>query len=70
VQGIDAYSVRFFRQGEPFFSARVSEPRLTIPRRITFGPGAYRWVVRPVTGRASEGLGSPIIDSSFSVARS
>ncbi len=52
-------------QGEPFYTARVAGPRLAIPRRIVFTPGAYRWVVRPQT---AGGLGNPIIDSTFSVA--
>ena len=65
VEGATAYSVRFFRQGEPFYTARVAGPRLAIPRRIVFTPGAYRWVVRPQTGGR---LGNAIIDSTFSVA--
>jgi hypothetical protein len=66
VEGASAYSVRFFHEGEAFYTARVSEPRLAIPKRIVFQPGTYRWVVRPDTGN---GLGSPIIESTFSVAR-
>ena len=66
VEGATAYTVRFFRAGEPFYTARVEGPRLAIPRRIVFTPGAYRWVVRPQTGGR---LGNPIIDSTFSVAR-
>ena len=65
VEGATGYTVRFFRQGEPFHTARVSGPRLAIPRSIVFTPGAYRWVVRPQT---AGGLGNPIIDSTFSVA--
>ena len=65
VEGATAYTVRFFRDGEPFHTARVAGPRLAIPRRIVFTPGAYRWVVRPQT---AGGLGNPIIDSTFSVA--
>ena len=66
VEGATAYSVRFFREGEAFYTARVFEPRLAIPKRIVFQPGAYRWVVRPDTGN---GLGSPIVESTFSVAK-
>ncbi|HWN22126.1 MAG TPA: hypothetical protein VNP93_09150 [Gaiellaceae bacterium] len=66
VEGASAYSVRFFREGEPFYTARVPGARLAIPKRIVFTPGAYRWVVRPQT---ANGLGSPIIESTFSVAR-
>ena len=66
VEGASAYAVRFFREGEPFYTARVAGPRLAIPKRIVFTPGAYSWLVRPVTG---SGLGDPIIESTFSVAR-
>lgn len=65
--GTEFYSVRFLRAGQPFYAARVPEPRITIPKRIVFTPGAYRWVVRPETGLGS--LGAPIIDSAFSVAK-
>ena len=61
------YSVRFFRGGDDFYSARVTEPRLTIPKRVVFRPGTYRWVVVP--DRGPLGLGEPIIDSSFTVAK-
>ncbi len=66
VEGASSYSVRFFREGEPFYTARVAEPRLAIPKRVVFTPGAYSWLVRPVT---ASGLGNPIIESTFSVAR-
>lgn len=61
------YSVRFFRGEVDFYSARVTEPRLAIPKRIVFRPGTYRWIVVP--DRGPLGLGEPIIDSSFTVAK-
>jgi len=65
--GAAVYVVTFLRNGRPFYSARVSEPRLALPEKIQFTPGSYRWIVRP--GAAGEALGSPIVDSTFTIER-
>ena len=62
------YDVTFLRNGRSFYSARVSKPRLALPEKIQFRPGSYRWIVRP--GAAGEALGSPIVDSTFTIERS
>ncbi len=61
------YSVWFYRGEAEIYSTQVTKPRLTLPKRIVFRPGTYRWVVVP--DRGPLGLGEPIIDSSFTVAK-
>ena len=63
--GATVYDVTFLRNGNAFYSARVSRPRLTLPERIRFTPGSYRWIVRP--GAPGEALGRPIVDSTFTI---
>ncbi|HET9508639.1 MAG TPA: hypothetical protein VFO81_11880 [Gaiellaceae bacterium] len=63
--GATVYHVTFLRNGNAFYSARVSRPRLTLPERIRFTPGSYRWIVRP--GAPGEALGRPIVDSTFTI---
>ena len=53
--------------GEDWEVELEAKPALDVAvQRIVFQPGAYRWVVRPDTGN---GLGSPIVESTFSVAK-
>jgi hypothetical protein len=66
--GATVYDVTFLRNGQPFYAARVSKPRLALPEKVQFTPGSYRWIVRP--GAAGEALGSPIVDSTFTIERS
>jgi hypothetical protein len=69
-QGADYYLVEFFRGGQMFYSARPTEPRLTLPEEIRFTPGVYRWRVRPGRGAPSENrLDPPIVDSEFILPR-
>ena len=70
VEGATFYSVRFLRNAKVFYVARVSEPRVLIPKSLKFTPGSYRWIVRADTGPPSHDLGSPIVDSTFVVDRS
>ena len=69
-EGADYYFVEFFRAGQVFYTARPTEPRLTLPDRITFAPGVYRWRVRPGRGDPTENrLDAPIVDSEFVIQR-
>jgi hypothetical protein len=63
--GATVYDVTFLRNGNAFYSARVSKPRLTLPERIRFTPGSYRWIVRP--GAPGQAPGRPIVDSTFTI---
>jgi hypothetical protein len=62
------YEVTFLRNGQRFYRTRAPRPRLTLPRRIRFRPGVYRWTVRAAIRRGgSTQLGNPIVDSTFRV---
>ena len=62
------YEVAFFRNGRRFYEARARRSRLTLPRRIRFRPGVYRWTVRAAIPRGNGiRLGNPIVDSTFKV---
>ena len=68
--GADYYVVRFLRNDALFYQAWPLGPRLTLPKTLVFRPGSYRWVVRPGIGpRAAKRVGSPLVDSTFSVGR-
>ncbi len=67
VEGATFYSVRFLRNEKVFYTARVSQPRVVIPKSLKFTPGSYRWIVRADTGPPSHALGGPIVDSTFVV---
>jgi hypothetical protein len=67
VEGATFYSVRFLRNEKVFYVARVSQPRVVIPKSLEFTPGAYHWIVRADTGPPTHALGSPIVDSTFVV---
>jgi hypothetical protein len=67
VEGATFYSVRFLRDAKLFYVARVSEPRVELPKSLEFTPGSYRWIVRADTGPPSHDLGGPIVDSTFVV---
>jgi hypothetical protein len=70
VGGADYYLVEFFRGGQPLFSSRPAVPRLTLPERVEFVPGFYRWRVRAGHGDpAANQLDPPIVDSMFEVER-
>ncbi len=62
--GADGYEVTFFRGPQIVFHARVTEPRVAMPKSFRFQPGGYRWIVRalPITARAPA-----IVDSTFSL---
>ena len=60
------YQVTFLRNGRMFYRTRIGPPRLELPARIRFTPGAYHWIVRPVINGA---LAKPIVDSTFEVGR-
>ena len=64
------YQVAFFRNGRRFYQRRTRAPRVTVPRRVRFTPGDYRWTVQPAI-RAKNGvrLADPIVDSTFRVGR-
>ena len=69
VKDADYYDVVFTRSGKLFYRASPIEPRLTLPAAVVFGPGVYRWVVRPGFGeRGARDLGAPVVDSPFTVA--
>jgi hypothetical protein len=69
VADADYYSVQFTRGGKAFFEATPTEPRLTLPDKVVFVPGAYRWVVRPGFGRKpTNRLGPPVVNSGFTVS--
>jgi hypothetical protein len=66
----DYYLVEFFRAGKLFYRARPTEPRLTLPERLRFTAGTYRWRVRPGVGApAANRLAEPIVDSEFILPR-
>ncbi|HET6920503.1 MAG TPA: hypothetical protein VFI46_13700, partial [Jiangellaceae bacterium] len=64
------YQVALFRNGRSVYQTRTRAPRLTLPRRVRFIPGDYRWTVQPAI-RAQNGmrLAAPIVDSTFRVGR-
>ena len=64
------YQVALFRNGRRVYQTRTQAPRLTLPRRVRFTPGNYRWTVQPAI-RAQSGikLADPIVDSTFRVGR-
>ena len=64
------YQVALFRNGRRVYQTRTQAPRLTLPRRVRFTPGNYRWTVQPAI-RAQNGikLADPIVDSTFRVGR-
>ena len=64
------YQVALFRNGRSVYQTRTQAPRLTLPRRVRFIPGDYRWTVQPAI-RAQNGikLADPIVDSTFRVGR-
>ncbi len=64
------YQVAFFRNGRRFYQRRTRSARVTLPRRVRFTPGDYRWTVRPAF-RARNGmrLADPIVDSTFRIGR-
>lgn len=64
------YQVALFRNGRRVYQTRTQAPRLTLPRRVRFRPGDYRWTVQPAI-RAQSGikLADPIVDSTFRVGR-
>ena len=50
-------------------AATPTQARLTLPTRVVFRPGSYRWIVRPGFGaRAARNLGEPVVDSPFTVS--
>jgi hypothetical protein len=75
-QAADYYNVTFFQGTRAVFEAWPRRPRLVVPARGTsrghafrFGPGRYRWVVRPGFGpRADRAYGKPIVVSTWTVA--
>lgn len=64
------YQVALFRNGRRFYQTRTRASRLTLPRRIRFTAGDYRWTVRPAL-RVQNGtrLADPIVDSTFRIGR-
>jgi len=63
------YVVTFTRDEEHFYRAWPTASRLTLPLRLAFRPGAYRWVVRPGLGRREDGrLGAAVVDTAFVVS--
>jgi hypothetical protein len=64
------YQVALFRNGRRFYQTRTRAPRLTLPRRVRFTPGEYRWTVR-LAIRVQNGmrLADPIVDSTFRLGR-
>lgn len=68
--GATYYQVALFRSGRRFFQARTRAARLTLPSRVRFRAGTYRWIVRPaIRSRKGVRLGDPIVDATFSVGR-
>ena len=64
------YQVTFFRNGMRFYQRRTRSARVTVPRRVRFAPGAYRWTVQPaIRGQDGVRLADPIVDSTFRVGR-
>jgi hypothetical protein len=65
------YQVVLFRNGRRIYQTRTRVSRLTLPRRIRFTAGDYRWTVRPAL-RVQNGirLADPIVDSTFRIGRS
>ena len=68
--GAAYYQVAFFRNGRRFYQRRTRSARVTVPRRVRFAPGDYRWTVRPAF-RVQDGvrLADPIVDSTFRTGR-
>ena len=68
--GAAYYRVVLVWNGKRLFEARTRAARLTLPRRVQFRSGIYRWTVRPAI-RSQNGirLGDPIVDSTFRVGR-
>jgi hypothetical protein len=68
--GAAYYQVAFFRNGRRVYQTRTRAPRLTLPRRVRFTPGNYRWTVQPAI-RVKNGvrLADPIVDSTFRLGR-
>ena len=68
--GAAYYQVAFFRNGRRFYQRRTRSARVTVPRRVRFAPGEYRWTVRPAF-RVQDGvrLADPIVDSTFRTGR-
>jgi hypothetical protein len=65
------YRVDLFRNGAPFYHARTRDSQLTLPRRVRFSPGNYRWTVRPaIRHQSGIRLEDPIVDSTFRVGSS
>jgi hypothetical protein len=64
------YQVALFRNGRRFYQTRTRASRLTLPRRVRFTAGDYRWTVRPAL-RVPNGmrLADPIVDSTFRIGR-
>ncbi|MGH3070659.1 MAG: hypothetical protein ACRDNB_00125 [Gaiellaceae bacterium] len=68
VDGADYYEVVFLRNGNYFYRTTTDASRLTLPNSVVFGPGTYRWLVRPGFGERADGdLREPVVDSSFTV---
>lgn len=68
VAAADYYDVQFIRDGATLYRATSRVPRLALPDSIEFGPGSYRWIVRPGVGpQADRRLGTPVVDSRFTV---
>lgn len=62
------YEIRFFRDERQVFLSRSTDSRLELPAEFELTPGIYRWIVRPGYGaRAERRLGTPIVDSTFTV---
>jgi hypothetical protein len=64
--GARSYVVRLFFERKLIYEGRSPIAKLTLPRRIRFMAGGYRWEVRPVG--ADNRIGSPIVDSTFTIA--
>ena len=63
------YDVTFDRNGTTLYHATPTQASLTLPNRVVFRPGSYRWIVRPGFGaRAARNLGEPVVDSPFTVS--
>jgi hypothetical protein len=64
------YQLALFRNGRSVYQTRTRAPRLTLPRRVRFTPGQYRWTVRPaIRDQNRMRLADPIVDSTFRVGR-
>jgi hypothetical protein len=70
IVGARAYEVLFLRNAKTFYKGQTAIPRIRLPARLRFTPGAYRWVVWPMVPSA-RGLQrrAPIVDSTFRVDR-